>query len=138
MSKITRGIRNCNPGNIRHGDNWDGLHPYSRHLDKSFCVFISDKFGIRALTKILIRYGKLEFNTVEKIINRYAPSNENDSESYIRSVCQRMGVDKNKVLNLNDSAVLLPLIKAIIHHENGNCPYSDEIIKLGITMAGVV
>lgn len=137
MTKITRGIRNCNPGNIRHGDNWDGLHPYSKYLDSSFCVFTAEKFGIRALAKILVRYGKLEFNTVEKIINRYAPSSENDSEAYIRSVCKRMGVDKNKLLNLNDSAVLLPLIQAIIYHENGSCPYSEELIKLGIFMAGV-
>ena len=39
----TRGIRNHNPGNIRHGEQWQGLA--KEQTDPSFCVFISNEYG---------------------------------------------------------------------------------------------
>ncbi|MEQ2017041.1 structural protein, partial [Photorhabdus bodei] len=38
---MSRGIRNNNPGNIRWGDDWQGLIPASQRTDKSFCQFVS-------------------------------------------------------------------------------------------------
>ena len=34
---MTRGVRNCNPGNIRWKDAWIGLVPMAQRTDKSFC-----------------------------------------------------------------------------------------------------
>lgn len=53
-----RGIRNNNPGNIRWGENWQGLKKDGKERDSSFCVFESPEYGIRALAKILINYKK--------------------------------------------------------------------------------
>ncbi len=132
-----RGIRNNNPGNIRHGDAWQGLA--EQQTDSSFCVFRSPEYGIRALAKVLLNYEKkYGLNTVRKIVSRYAPENENDTESYIKSVAGQLGVDTDEPITVRDKATLLVLVKAIIRHENGEQPYSNEILIKGLEMAGVL
>ena len=132
---IPRGIRNHNPGNIRHGDKWQGLS--EEQTDSSFCVFEAPEYGIRALAKILLNYErKYGLNTVRKIINRYAPEVENDTASYVLSVAGQLGVAADEVIDVADTAVMLVLIKAIIRHENGCQPYDNEVLIKGIKMAG--
>lgn len=128
-----RGIRNRNPGNIRLGDNWVGLA--EMQPDKEFCTFSHVKYGIRALYKILKKY-QLVYNlkSVKEIINRYAPPNENNTGSYINSVAKRIGVKPTETIDVNDKLVALELIKAIIKHENGTNPYTDEQIMEGINL----
>ena len=131
-----RGIRNNNPGNIRHGEKWEGLS--DKQTDSSFCIFVSPEYGIRALAKVLLTYyKKYQLNTVKKIISRYAPPNENETESYIKSVANQLGVASDEVIDLSSVAVLAVLLRAIIRHENGEQPYSDEQILKGIHLAGV-
>ena len=75
--QLPRGIRNNNPGNIRHGANWQGLNPNGRIIDPAFCVFTAPIYGIRALAKVLINYKKIHgLNTVRQIVSRYAPPND--------------------------------------------------------------
>ena len=131
-----RGIRNNNPGNIRKGEKWKGLSEHQ--TDSSFCIFVSPEYGIRALVKILLTYyKKYKLNTVKKIISRYAPPSENETESYIKSVANQLGVASDEEINLSSVAVLAVLLRAIIRHENGEQPYSDEQILKGIHLAGV-
>lgn len=133
---VARGIRNNNPGNIRHGEKWEGLS--DKQTDSSFCIFVSPEYGIRALAKVLqTYYKKYQLNTVKKIISRYAPPNENETESYIKSVANQLGVASDEVIDLSSVAVLAVLLRAIIRHENGEQPYSDEQILKGIYLAGV-
>lgn len=133
---VARGIRNNNPGNIRHGEKWEGLS--DKQTDSSFCIFVSPEYGIRALAKVLLTYyKKYQLNTVKKIISRYAPPNENETESYIKSVANQLGVAADEVIDLSSVAVLAVLLRAIIRHENGEQPYSDEQILKGIHLAGV-
>lgn len=87
-----RGIRNNNPGNIRWGADWQGLKKDGKLQDPSFCVFKSPVWGIRALAKLLKNYQRLYgLNTPRKIINRYAPPNENQTQAYIQSVAHQLG-----------------------------------------------
>ena len=131
-----RGIRNNNPGNIRKGEKWKGLSEHQ--TDSSFCIFVSPEYGIRAMAKVLLTYyKKYQLNTVKKIISRYAPPNENETESYIKSVANQLGVASDEVIDLSSVAVLAVLLRAIIRHENGEQPYSDEQILKGIHLAGV-
>lgn len=127
-----RGIRNHNPGNIRHGDKWLGLA--DNQTDKSFCVFTSPEYGIRAMARVLhnyfIRHG---LTTVREIIDRWAPPIENDTDSYINSVSYALGVTPDARLYVPDR--MTTLVKAIIVHENGVQPYSDVIISRGVEMA---
>ena len=130
-----RGIRNNNPGNIRHGQNWQGLNPDGRNIDPAFCVFKSPVFGIRALAKVLMNYKKIHgLNTVRQIISRYAPPNENQTKAYIQTVAEQIGVYPDTIIDIEERGILTVFIKAVIRMENGIQPYSDEIIQQGIDL----
>lgn len=134
--QIPRGIRNNNPGNIRWGENWQGLKKDGKKQDPSFCVFTNAVYGIRALGKLLKNYQRLYgLNTPRKIINRYAPPFENQTQAYIQSVAQQLGITPDSVVDLSERGVLTVFIKAIIRHENGIQPYKDSTIQKGIELS---
>ena len=135
MTQTPRGIRNNNPGNIRWGADWQGLKKDGKSQDPSFCVFISPVWGIRALAKLLKNYQRLYgLNTPRKIINRYAPPNENQTQAYIQSVAHQLGVQPDTPVDLNEEGVLIIFVKAIIRHENGIQPYDTDTILKGIRL----
>lgn len=133
-----RGIRNNNPGNLERNDTkWQGMAE-DQSGDARFIVFKSPQYGIRALARTLLTYqNSHKLNTVSKIIKRWAPSGENDTEAYIQAVAGACGVGPNDVIDLDTVGVMLPFVKAIITHENGECPYSEGTLVEGIRMAGV-
>lgn len=132
----SRGIKNNNPGNLRKGADWKGLA--TNQIDPDFCVFTVPEFGIRAMAKILIKYqDAYGLNTVAKIINRWAPPNENDTEAYAEHIAKILGVTPNEPIDVHRSDTLVWLIKGIIKHENGDQPYADDVIEQGIKIAGV-
>lgn len=145
MATIPRGIRNNNPGNIRwSNDKWKGLVPKEEAKDKSFCVFRSPEYGIRAMARIIRNYtkypgipnvGKPKIDTVREVIHRWAPPNENDTEAYVQSVAKKLGTQANAPIDVFDNAIMVILLKAIIAHENGQQPYSDAQIMAGINLA---
>lgn len=129
---IPRGIRNNNPGNIRHGDSWRGLAP--GQTDPDFCVFTSPEYGIRAMARILLNYQKkYGIRTIDGIISRWAPPSENNTRSYITAVSRACQVAPTEII---DIAEYLPdIIPAIIQHENGMQPYNEKLIFKAIKMA---
>lgn len=131
--EMTRGLRNNNPGNIRaDGTQWQGMAP--TQTDSDFVQFVSAEYGIRALARTLSTYfDNYGLNTVAGIINRWAPPSENDTASYVEDVASQMNVDPNAPLDLTTD--LPALVRAIIRHENGVQPYSDQTIANGIAMA---
>lgn len=132
-----RGIRNNNPGNIRWGDEWKGLVPETQRTDKSFCQFKSAEYGIRAMIIILRNYQRKHgLKTISGIINRWAPTNENDTQSYINSVAKATGVDPDQRIDTSDSRFMMKLLQAIIQHENGDQPYSFDVFVKAIDLAG--
>ena len=129
---MSRGIRNNNPGNIRHGIDWDGLDE-DQAKDEEFAQFSTPEYGIRAMFKILKTYdNKYNLNTIEGIINRWAPPIENDTESYIDFVSSKVGKDRSEVLDQEDYILL---VEAIIHMENGEQPYPLVLITAGRDLA---
>lgn len=131
----TRGERNNNPGNIvKSTISWQGLSAYQP--DSHFARFVDPVAGIRALSKVLITYyTKYGLNTVEKIVNRWAPPIENNTGAYVDAVSQSMGVSSTQPLNLNDPATLENLVTAIIKHENGRVSYDIATIQNGVNLA---
>ncbi|MBD2802939.1 structural protein [Xenorhabdus sp. M] len=125
---MSRGIRNNNPGNIDHNpaNKWLGQLPHDRNIEKRFCRFESAEYGIRALMKLLLNYHKGGHNSISKIINRYAPSNENNTTAYINGVARALNVDPFDKIEVNKQT-LIALAKSIIQHENGQQPYSDDV-----------
>lgn len=136
-----RGIRNNNPGNIRFSKTtkWQGLaDPPS---DGSFCRFVRPEAGIRAMAVLLTNYNKkYGLNTVDGIIHRWAPPNENITSAYVTAVCTHLQCDPDTELPISqDRALLKELIKAIVIHENGPGPfdgdwYQDYVYEQGLNM----
>ena len=96
-----RNIRNNNPLNIRRSkDQWQGLD--AKQNDPSFFKFESMAMGWRAAFVILTKtyYRKYRLFTIRKIINRWAPSNENDTEAYIKKVSDLTGIDSEEPLGI--------------------------------------
>lgn len=137
-----RGIRNSNPGNIRvSSDTWDGTaseaerEPFQKG-EATFVVFRSAAYGIRAMIKILRTYrSSYGATTVRNIITRWAPPSENDTESYIETVCEWTGFDAVTEIDPNRSDDVLPMCKAIIRMENGKMPYTRSDLDEGFDLA---
>ncbi|NBM49380.1 MULTISPECIES: structural protein [Proteus] len=128
MTRPARGERNNNPGNIRHGSKWQGLS--AQQTDKDFCQFVSPEYGIRAIYKLLETYQKkYELNTVESIIDRYAPPNENNTVSYINRAAKDIGVSVNEPINVSSKPVAIALATAIVGVELGYQPYSQKVFE---------
>lgn len=140
-----RGIRNHNPGNLRWGDPWQGLVPAKRRTDKAFCQFVSAAYGIRALARTLISYqDKHGLRTVRQIISRWAPSSENDTQTYIQAVASQIGKGTEDQLNMQSYQDLKAVTEAIIRHENGrggqatpDTWYDSQTIDKGLSLAGI-
>lgn len=131
---LPRGIRNNNPGNIRHGDAWQGRRP--KQTDNAFVQFVSPEYGIRAMVKVLQTYqDSYGINTIEGIISRWAPPVENDTESYIESVVMKTGVSRDAPIDIGENRFTRELVRAIIYHENGTQPYNVAVIMDGIALA---
>jgi hypothetical protein len=112
-----RGVRNNNPGNLRHGPNWQGLSP--TQPDSAFSTFVDMEHGIRALLKNLRTYVQTHnLQTVRQIISRWAPANENNTDAYVLAVAESLGVGPDQKI-VGDFGQLLGIAKAIARHENG-------------------
>ncbi|HCM8924045.1 TPA: structural protein [Salmonella enterica subsp. enterica serovar Paratyphi B] len=132
-----RGIRNNNPGNIRWGDDWKGLVPKSQRTDKDFCQFTTPEYGIRAMIVILRNYQRKHgLNTISGIINRWAPTNENNTQAYINSVAKSTDAAPDQFVHTDDSRFMMKLLQAIIRHENGEQPYGFDVFVRAVELAG--
>lgn len=133
---LPRGIRNNNPGNIRLGKiRWQGQKPVQ--TDSSFVEFESPVMGLRALMKVLLTYWvKYRLDTVESIINRYAPPHENATDHYIHHVTKVLKVKRRDRIDVKNPKTLRALAQSICLHENGppakHAPpfwYEEEIFE---------
>jgi hypothetical protein len=132
VAMTPRGLRNNNPGNIRVGAPWQGL---TGEDNAGFCTFDTPEHGIRALAKVLLSYqGTHKLLTLRAMVTRWAPPNENDTEAYIESVCQSCCASPDNPYTLTPSR-MLPLVKAIIRHENGQMPYPPDVVQNGVDAA---
>jgi hypothetical protein len=129
MSHEPRGLRNCNPFNVRiSNQKWKGK--LSDNTDGVFEQFDTIENGIRCGLIILRTYiEKYHLVAIDTIIRRFAPSNENDTEAYIKTVCHETGFERFQTLEftLDD---MLPLVKSICFVENGgHLITNDQIMK---------
>ena len=137
----TRGIRNNNPGNIRLGQQWQGLSP--QQTDPEFCQFIDMAHGVRAIAVIIRNYQKPPptwpgLKTVRQIISRWAPpADHNDTDAYISHVASLLGVQPDAPIDATDKTVMQVLVRAIVTQENGRdagSSVTDADILNGVSM----
>lgn len=126
----SRGIRNCNPGNLRLSqDKWQGLRPVQ--TDRDFFQFTEMRWGYRALMRTLQNYRRRhKCHTVADFITRWAPGCENNTGAYIRSVCRDMQVPSVYVPDVDDKATLTAMAAAISKVENG-VPADPKEVEAG-------
>lgn len=131
-AKLTRGERNNNPLNIvRSGIAWKGLSKVQG--DARFCQFDSMQFGWRAALVLLRNYikgrtsSKRQLDTIEKIIERWAPSCENNTQMYIKSVSEEVGIDRRTRIRWEDRVTMCAIVKAMAKVECGKVFPVDPI-----------
>jgi len=135
MSKqaLPRGLRNNNPGNIKHSERqtWIG----QTGDDGVFVIFSDMKYGVRAMARLLDNYyRKHELKSLRQIISRYAPKSENLTDNYVAFVALETNIDSDKLIDSKTFANKLPdIIQAMIKMENGST-LSLEAINEGIAL----
>lgn len=130
--RIPRGIRNNNPLNIRVGNRFQG--EVAHNTDGAFEQFVSMEYGIRAGFVILRRYiVDYELCTIAQIISRWAPNNENNTQSYIRRVCVFAGMERNEPIEFANADIMVSLVDAMIRVECGQ-RVNQDIIKRAYNM----
>ena len=124
---MSRGIENCNPGNIRHSKVfYQGEVQPSR--DRSFKQFRSMAWGYRAMFILLDTYRKrYGLNTIRGMISRYAPPSENNTEAYIAAVCSWTGLGADEPLDTRSRRVMVPVVMAMSRVENGCAARCTEV-----------
>jgi hypothetical protein len=128
-----RGIRNNNPLNIeyRSTNGWEG----QTGSDGRFARFRTPEQGIRAGVVTLQTYASRGLNTVAEIIGTWAPPSENNTSAYAASIARAIGVGPNDPIDTRDPRVLTQMIAGMIQIENGEQPYSPELIREGVQQA---
>ena len=84
--------------NIRQGAKWQGM----TGTKKGFVEFKNQEYAIRAWL-ILMRTYRRRYGcrTVEQIVTRYAPPNENNTEQYIAYCRRQLHLEPNSTLNFD-------------------------------------
>lgn len=116
-SRLPRGLRNKNPGNIRYlppSRAWAGQLGDD---GKGYGVYDTMQNGVRATGRQLRKYAGEELNTVRAIIAKWAPSTENDTIAYVNAVSQELNLSSVQPFDVQKR--LPELAMAIFHHENG-------------------
>ncbi|MBO5984887.1 MAG: structural protein P5 [Rikenellaceae bacterium] len=132
---MSRGIANCNPGNIRRSRvRYKGeCHPST---DESFKQFESMEWGYRAMFILLdtyrVRYG---LRSLKEMITRYAPPSENHTALYIDAVCDMTGIRPDERIDTRSRRVMVPIVAAMSRIENG-CAARRAEVEYGFTLTG--
>lgn len=125
-SNLPRGYRNNNPLNIRISNNqWKGK--VTPNKDGAFEQFISMPYGFRAAFVLIRNYINNGYNTISKIISRWAPASENNTASYIEHVASWSGIDADRILSPTDANMLIPIVYAMARSENGYYPQMQDV-----------
>ncbi|MDP8185343.1 integrating conjugative element protein [Phocoenobacter skyensis] len=103
--------RNNNPGNIRMGEFAKANGAIGVGPD-GFAIFPDRETGAKAITRLLKTkdYNNL---TVAEAIHRYAPSVENDTAAYIKSVSGTTGLTSDTKMDSLSDAQLSDVVNAI-------------------------
>lgn len=124
---MSRGIENCNPGNIRRSRvRYKGeRHPST---DTHFKQFESMEWGYRAIFILLDTYRtRYHLTTLRQMIMRYAPPTENHTALYLDAVCDMTGCGPDQMIDTRSRRVMVPIVAAISRVENGCAAQRPEV-----------
>ena len=129
---LPRGVRNNNPVNIEFSpaNNWEG----QRGSDGRFVIFSNPAYGFRAGARVLRSYHRQGYRTLSQMINRFAPSHENDTSNYVRNVSKWSGIGENQTVDVTNSEQLATLLHSMSRMEVGPF-YTLKMARKGVEMA---
>lgn len=128
---LSRGIRNNNPGNLNFaGQKGATLESGPNARFASFPTMLE---GIAALDRQVILYLKRGKNTIDQIIDVYAPSSDgNNTSSYKSYLSQYTGLGVKEKIDGSNFEIMRKLIQGIINHENGDAARAvsgDDVMR---------
>ncbi|EHQ9038156.1 lytic transglycosylase domain-containing protein [Escherichia coli] len=128
---LSRGIRNNNPGNLNFaGQKGATLESGPNARFASFPTMLE---GIAALDRQVMLYLKRGKNTIDQIIDIYAPSSdENNTSSYKSYLSQYTGLGVKEKIDGSNFEIMRKLIQGIINHENGDAARAvsgDDVMR---------
>ena len=131
-----RSARNNNPGNIESNSTaWVG----KTGDDGRFVTYATPEHGVRAMGKTLETYqDKHGLTSVNQMIARWAPPNENNTTNYANFVATEMGISPDAEIDLSANPELAQkMVGAMIKMEGGLEAYNyfKPAIKGGLDMA---
>lgn len=131
-----RGRRNNNWGNLRlTNTNWQGK---VTGTDTDFETFDTAENGVRAAAKQIQTYITRDgVDTITSIINKWAPTNENNTQGYIQRVAQITGYNPNEKISATDSEKIKNILKAIFTVELGQDLTSNDLAVIDRGIASV-
>lgn len=136
-----RGIRNCNPGNIRVNYTFLWQHQVGVDID-GYAIFDQAVYGIRAMSIILDNYiSHYGLDTISGMIHRWSGDDEEIKQSYVAFVAGHAGVSPWSPLDYRLYAV--PVLSAMIAFENAvtykgtrvNQWYTEATIKTALGLS---
>lgn len=128
-STLPRGYRNNNPLNIRinSANNWQGK--VTPNTDGAFEQFTSMAYGFRAAFILIRNYiNNYGATTVQAIISKWAPNNENNTAAYISAVCGSTGFSPDTIINPYNETQMCKLVFAMAIVENGYAPNMSDVV----------
>ncbi|MCU0039626.1 lytic transglycosylase domain-containing protein [Escherichia coli] len=137
---LSRGIRNNNPGNLNFaGQKGATLESGPNARFASFPTMLE---GIAALDRQVMLYLKRGKNTIDQIIDIYAPSSDgNNTSSYKSYLSQYTGLGVKEKIDGSNFEVMKKLIQGIINHENGAAAKAvsvEDVIRALAMNRGIV
>ena len=142
LKRATRGVRNCNPLNIKYSERnkWHGKVPDREKKDQVFEEFRSMEYGLRAALKLITKYCLEGTDTPRKIIQKWAPASAdgNPTKAYINYVEHRMkqlleeqryalDYDPCQPVNFLNKDVMQALLVAMSEFESRYTPTEFEL-----------
>ena len=149
FNNLPRGYRNNNPLNIRYNkyNSWKGKVEPNTDANNAFEQFVTMPYGYRAALYLLRKYIKsYGCDTISKIIQKWAPPTENNTQAYIDHVVsfiRQLGTNVTATTSVSptDKDLLCKLAYAMSIVENGNTAATRaaglpdmEIIKQGYSL----
>ena len=112
--KMSRGLRNNNPLNIRrNATRWEGLA--AEQKDSAFFSFVAPCWGYRAAFITLKNYKRLHgLATLAEWVARWAPPVENDTQAYIRTVLRLTSLGGKENLPQPSRGVDIPRLERLL------------------------
>jgi len=110
------GVKNNNWLNITQDDDNDWIGQSGD--DGKFVTFKDPVYGVRAADRLIENYhSKHDIDTISGVISRFAPSEENPTDSYIDFVSGATGIPRDQSIDLADPEVRGEVLKAMVAFE---------------------